>query len=73
MIAANEKYFDGPPPIKKITFKTIPDANAQILGLENGEFDLLYSPVEDPVVVERLKGKGSPRRCSAATFRTSST
>jgi peptide/nickel transport system substrate-binding protein len=58
VIAANEKYFDGPPPIKKITFKTIPDANAQILGLENGEFDLLYSPVEDPVVVERLKGKG---------------
>ena len=58
VIVANEKYFDGPPPIKKITFKTIPDANAQILGLENGEFDLLYSPVEDPVVVERLKGKG---------------
>jgi peptide/nickel transport system substrate-binding protein len=58
VIVANDKYFGGAPPIKKIVFKTIPDPNAQVLGLENGEFDLLYSAPEDKAVVDRLKGRG---------------
>jgi peptide/nickel transport system substrate-binding protein len=58
VIVANEKYYGGAPPIKKIIFKTIPDPNAQVVGLENGEFDLLYASPDDKVVVDRLKGKG---------------
>ena len=58
VMVANEKYFDGPPPIKKIVFKTIPDQNAQVLGLENGEYDLIYAAAEDPAVVQRLKSRG---------------
>jgi ABC-type transport system substrate-binding protein len=58
VIVANENYFGGVPPIKKVIVKTIPDQNAQVLGLENGEFDMMYVSPEDPAVVQRLKGKG---------------
>jgi len=58
VVVANDKYYGGAPPIKKITFKTVPDPNAQVLGLENGEFDMLYSAPDDKVVVDRLKSKG---------------
>lgn len=58
VIVANEKYFGGEPPIKKIIFKTIPDMNAQVLGLENGEFDMMYDSPDDPLVINRLKGRG---------------
>src|SRR5262249_12702674 len=50
VIRANEKYFGGAPPIKKVIFKTVVDPNAQVLGLENGEYDPVYSRLRAPAV-----------------------
>jgi peptide/nickel transport system substrate-binding protein len=58
VMLANDKFYGGAPPIKKVVFKTIPDTNAQVLGLENGEYDLVYSQIRDRAVVDRLKRRG---------------
>lgn len=58
VIRANEKYFGGAPAIKKVVFKTVTDPNAQVLGLENGEYDLVYSLLRERAVVDRLKRAG---------------
>ena len=39
---ANEKYWGGAPAIKRVLFRTVTDTNAQVIGLENGEYDLIY-------------------------------
>ena len=61
IIVANDKYFGGPPPIKKIITRTVPDINAQVVGLENGQYDMLLQAPDDPVVVKRLTDKGLVR------------
>ncbi len=58
VLLANERYFGGPPPLKKVIFQTIPDQNAQVLGLESGQYDLVYTLIEDRAVANRLKGRG---------------
>lgn len=58
IIVANEKYFGTPPPIKKIVTRTIPDINAQVVGLENGQYDMLLQAPDDPAVVKRLNDRG---------------
>lgn len=55
IITANDKYFGGPPPIKRIITRTIPDQNAQVVGLENGQYDMLLIAPDDPAVVDRLQ------------------
>jgi peptide/nickel transport system substrate-binding protein len=42
-LAANENYWNGAPPIKKITYKFMTDGNTQMLALENGEADALLN------------------------------
>jgi peptide/nickel transport system substrate-binding protein len=54
IITANDKYFGGPPPIKRIITRTVPDQNAQVVGLENGQYDMLLTAPDDPAVVDRL-------------------
>jgi peptide/nickel transport system substrate-binding protein len=54
IITANDKYFGGPPPIKRIITRTVPDQNAQVVGLENGQYDMLLIAPDDPAVVDRL-------------------
>ncbi|HEY3061341.1 MAG TPA: ABC transporter substrate-binding protein [Chloroflexota bacterium] len=60
-IVANDKYFGGAPTVKRIVMQTVPDVNAQVLGLENGQYDMLFLAPDDPVVVKRLEDKGFVR------------
>lgn len=61
IIVAFDRYFGGPPPIKRIITRTVPDLNAQVVGLENGQYDMLYTAPDDPVVVKRLQDRGFVR------------
>ena len=58
IITANPNYFGGAPPIKRIITRTIPDPNAQVVGLENGQYDMLLLAPDDPAVVDRLVKEG---------------
>src|SRR5215831_14150801 len=58
IITANDKYVGTPPPIKRIVTRTIPDPNAQVVGLENGQYDMLLIAPDDPAVVDRLVKEG---------------
>jgi peptide/nickel transport system substrate-binding protein len=61
-IIANDKYFGGPPAIKRVVTRTVPDPNAMVVGLENGQYDMLYTgTVNDPVIIKRLQGEGFVR------------
>src|SRR5689334_7043044 len=54
IITANPNYFGPQPAIKRIVTRTIPDPNAQVVGLENGQYDMLLIAPDDPAVVDRL-------------------
>ena len=60
-ITAFDKYFGGPPPIKTIITRTVPDINAQVIGLENGQYDMLLMAPNDSAVVKQLTDKGFTR------------
>ena len=60
-ITAFDGYFGGPPPIKRIITRTVPDLNAEVVGLENGQYDMLYVAPDDPAVVQRLEREGFVR------------
>src|SRR5262245_11687165 len=50
-----DKYWDGPPPATKLTFRLIPEISARITALANGEVDLINSvPPDQLAAVERL-------------------
>jgi peptide/nickel transport system substrate-binding protein len=38
-LIANPDYYEGEPPIKNLEFRIIPDSNAMLIALENGEVD----------------------------------
>ena len=57
-IRANDKYWGGAPAIKKVMYRTVTDTNAQVIGLENGEYDLIYSQIREQAVGDRLKRAG---------------
>ena len=61
IIVASESYKGTPPAIKRVVTRTVPDVNAQVVGLENGQYDMLYLAPDDPVVVKRLEDKGFVR------------
>jgi peptide/nickel transport system substrate-binding protein len=58
IVTAFDKYFGGPPPIKRVVTRTVPDMNAEVIGLENGQYDMLYVAPDDPAVVKQLADKG---------------
>jgi len=58
IITANDRYFGGAPAIKRVVTRTVPDMNAQVVGLENGQYDMLYVAPDDPTVVQRLTQEG---------------
>jgi peptide/nickel transport system substrate-binding protein len=61
-IVANDKYFGGAPAIKRIITRTVPDQNAEVVGLENGQYDVLYTgTINDPLIIKRLQGEGFVR------------
>jgi peptide/nickel transport system substrate-binding protein len=57
-ITAFDKYFGGAPPIKRVVTRTVPDMNAEVVGLQNGQYDMLYVAPDDPAVVKSLTDKG---------------
>lgn len=61
VVKAFDKYFGPQPSIKRIITRTIPDMNAEVVGLENGQYDMLYVAPDDPAVVKRLTDKGFVR------------
>jgi peptide/nickel transport system substrate-binding protein len=61
IITANDRYFGGAPPIKRIITRTVPDVNAQVVGLENGQYDMLLQAPDDPAVTKRLMDSGFVR------------
>lgn len=58
VIHAFDKYVGPKPAIKRVVTRTIPDMNAEVVGLENGQYDMMYAAPGDPAIVSRLKGKG---------------
>lgn len=46
-LEANEDYWRGAPPVKKIVIQTVADASTQILGLQNGDYDIVRDPAID--------------------------
>lgn len=58
IITAFDKYYGGRPPIKRIVTRTVTDLNAQVIGLESGEYDMIYEAPEDPAVIKRLQDRG---------------
>jgi peptide/nickel transport system substrate-binding protein len=61
IVTAFDKYFGGVAPIKKIVTRTVPDINAQVIGLENGQYDMLLMAPNDAAVVKQLVDKGFVR------------
>jgi peptide/nickel transport system substrate-binding protein len=58
VLQANPRYYGGPPPIKQVVWKMVPDANANVIGLETGQYDLLFVAPQDAAVVARLRDEG---------------
>jgi peptide/nickel transport system substrate-binding protein len=61
IVTVFDKYYGGVAPIKRVVYRTIPDVNAQVVGLENGQYDMIYTAPEDPAVVKRLTDRGFVR------------
>ena len=61
IVTTFDKYYGGVAPIKRVVTRTIPDINAQVVGLENGQYDMMFVAPEDPAVVKRLTDKGFVR------------
>jgi len=53
-LVANEDYWGNVPAIKNITIQVVADTNTQILGLQNGDYDIVRNPAID--VCTRLEG-----------------
>ena len=56
-LVANEDYWNGEPAIKNIIISVVADTNTQILGLQNGDYDVVRNPAID--VCTRLDGVDS--------------
>ena len=55
VLEANEDYWRGEPAIQDVTIQIVPDVSTQILGLEDGDYDVVRNPSIDTCV--RLNGK----------------
>jgi peptide/nickel transport system substrate-binding protein len=48
-LTANADYFNGPPAIKDVTFKVVPDLSARLNGLATGDIDLALELTPDTI------------------------
>lgn len=53
-LTANENYWKGEPAIKNIIIQVVADRNTQMLGLQNGDYDVVRNPSID--ACQRLDG-----------------
>lgn len=46
-LEANDEYWKGAPAIKRVVIQTVADTNTQVLGLRNGDYDIIRNPSID--------------------------
>ncbi len=56
-LVRNDSYWGGKPKLSSVTFKVIPDSNAQLAQLLSGDLDLIS--VGNPETVERIKSNAN--------------
>ena len=56
-LAANERYHEGAPNIKKLLFRIIPDETVRVLELEQGGVDLIMNPITPDLLPRFEKNK----------------
>ena len=52
-LVANDNYWGGKPKLRSVTFKIVPDANAQVAQMLSGDVDVIG--LADPAVLERFQ------------------
>ena len=58
-LEANEEYWGGAPEIKNVLIKIVSDSNTQLLGLKNGDYDIIINPqISDCVKLGESSGLG---------------
>jgi peptide/nickel transport system substrate-binding protein len=68
VMEANDQYWGGPPKVKQVIFRTIPELSTRMSALQAGEVDIVFQVV--PEDAERLKSTGDVNIQSIETFRT---
>jgi peptide/nickel transport system substrate-binding protein len=58
VLTANKEYYEGPPKIEKVIFKTIPDTDTRVMSLIKGEINFMIFLPPDQPVVDRVKASG---------------
>ena len=58
VLTANKEYYEGPPKIEKVIFKTIPDTDTRVMSLIKGESNFMIFLPPDQPVVDRVKASG---------------
>jgi peptide/nickel transport system substrate-binding protein len=59
VLIANKDYYEGPPKIEKVIYKTISDSDTQVMGLVKGEIDYIIEVPSDQSYVDRVKAGGA--------------
>ena len=68
VLEAFDGYWGGPPKVKQVVFRTIPELSTRITALKTGEVDIvLQVPPED---IKNLQGNNDIGIASVETFRT---
>jgi peptide/nickel transport system substrate-binding protein len=60
VLEANPTYFEGPPRIRTVRFRIVPDETVRVLELEKGNVSLLLNPIS-PELLPRLSRKENLR------------
>ncbi len=58
VLTANLDYYEGPPKIDKLIFKTIPDIDSLIMALQKGDVDMAWILPRDKPILDRLQASG---------------
>jgi peptide/nickel transport system substrate-binding protein len=69
VMEANPDYWGGPPKLKQVIIRSIPELSTRMAALERGEVDVVLEIV--PEDVRRLRGRNDLDILNVETFRTS--
>jgi len=58
VLTANQGYWEGPPKVDKVIYKTIPDMDTLIMVMEKGEIHTTQILPREKVILDRLKAAG---------------
>lgn len=62
VLTANQEYWEGPPKIDKVIYKTIPDMDTLIMVMEKGDIHTTQILPREKVILDRLKAAGCETR-----------